>query len=118
MEYINADFSPIRAIVMSELGNRDKGVYYNLLATNDATFTRDSQGRIIANVRLLAANVVTNRQKKIANSEQKSGEYIFVSYFLSPTIFRGCLPLCFPVITITYRLFLCELGPSYKHVAI
>ena len=39
---------------MSELGNRDKGVYYNLLANNNATFARDSQGRIVANVRLLA----------------------------------------------------------------
>lgn len=81
MEYINAPFNPIRAIVMSELGNRDKGVYYNLLAVNDAAFARDSQGRIVANVRLLAANAVTNRQKKVACAEQNDGASIDHSVF-------------------------------------
>ena len=74
MEYINAPFNPTRAIVMSELGNRDKGVYYSLLANNNATFARDSEGRIVANVRLLAANTVTNRHKKVANSDQITGK--------------------------------------------
>ena len=93
MEYINAPFNPIRAIVMSELGNRDKGVYYNLLANNNATFARDSQGRIVANVRLLAENVVTSRQKKVASAEQKAGTVHNLFHIFIETIIFWCIKI-------------------------
>ena len=60
---------------MSELGNRDKGVYYNLLANNGATFFRDSQGRIVANIRILGAKaVVTTRHKKLVDADSNRVE--------------------------------------------
>lgn len=46
MSALNAPFNPTRAIVMSELANRDKGVYYNLMANNsgDLPFIRNISG--------------------------------------------------------------------------
>lgn len=67
---LNAPFNPLRVVVLSELSNRDKGIYYNILANNSAQFYRDSEGRIIANVRLLSENAVSHRQRKVAEREK------------------------------------------------
>jgi hypothetical protein len=67
---LSAPFDPLRVVILSELSKRDKGIYYNILANNSAKFYRDSEGRIVANVRLLSENAVSQRQRKVAEREK------------------------------------------------
>lgn len=46
-------FNPSRAVVLAELPVKEKERYYQLLASNEAKFFRDEQGRYVANVRML-----------------------------------------------------------------
>jgi hypothetical protein len=62
------EFNPSRAIILSELMTREKEKYYHLLLLNNAKFTRDGDGRYIANVRLLAPGVRKNESTNAGNS--------------------------------------------------
>ncbi len=54
---IEEDFRPKKAIILSELSTREKERYYQLLLLNQVKFSRDSQGKYIANIRLLAPGI-------------------------------------------------------------
>ena len=62
------EFNPSKAIVLTELTTREKEKYYHLLLLNNAKFTRDSEGRYIANVRLLAPGVRKNESTNSGNN--------------------------------------------------
>ena len=68
----NIPFNPSRLIVLSELPTREKEKYYNLLITANAKFSVDSEGRYIANVRLLAPGKKKSGEKKKKDPAQNN----------------------------------------------
>ena len=60
----NIPFNPTRLILLSELPTREKEKYYNLLISANAKFSIDSEGRYVANVRLLAPGKKKGGEKK------------------------------------------------------
>ena len=50
------DFIPSRVVVLSELSIKKKEIYYQLLLANGAKFKPDSEGRFVANVRIVSGD--------------------------------------------------------------
>jgi len=66
---IKSEFNPAKVVVLSELPMKEKEKYYQLLLMNNAKFIRDSEGKYIANLRLLAPGIkkidpILERKKK------------------------------------------------------
>lgn len=60
-------FNPSRAIILAELSTRQKEKYYQLLLSNNVKYHRDSEGRYVASVRMLAPGLRKEAEtKKIA----------------------------------------------------
>jgi hypothetical protein len=66
---IEEPFRPQKAIILSELSTREKEKYYSFLLMNHARFTRDSEGRYVTNIRLLAPGM--KKSEVLQTLEQK-----------------------------------------------
>jgi hypothetical protein len=70
------EFRPQRAIVLSELSTKKKEVYYQLLLANDAKFKWDSEGRFVANLRLVSGDVRRSEAQILLRKRDKTMDSI------------------------------------------